>query len=70
MAAFQWVVPYERHSQRLEDFPKLKGWFEAIHSRPAIIRGLDLGKEKRAQTMSEEAKKVLLGQTAANVPSR
>ncbi len=70
MAAFPWVVPYERQGQRLEDFPRLKGWFEAIHGRPAVIRGLDVGKDKRAQTMSEEAKKVLFGQTAANVLSR
>jgi GSH-dependent disulfide-bond oxidoreductase len=70
MAAFPWIVPYERQGQRLEDFPRLKAWFEAIHSRPAVIRGLELGKEKRAQTMSEEAKKVLFGQTAANVLSR
>jgi hypothetical protein len=32
-------------------------------SRSAIIRGLDLGKDKRGQTMSDEAKKVLFGQT-------
>jgi GSH-dependent disulfide-bond oxidoreductase len=70
MAAFPWVVPYERQGQKLEDFPRLKDWFEAIHSRPAVIRGLDVGKDKRAQTMSEEAKKVLFGQTAANVLSR
>jgi GSH-dependent disulfide-bond oxidoreductase len=70
MAAFPWVVPYERQGQRLEDFPRLKGWFQAIQSRPAVIRGLDLGKEKRVQTMSEEAKKVLFGQTAVNVLSR
>jgi GST-like protein len=70
MAAFPWVLPYERQGQKLEDFPRLKGWFEAIHGRPAVIRGLDVGKDKRAQTMSEEAKKVLFGQTAANVLSR
>jgi GSH-dependent disulfide-bond oxidoreductase len=67
MAAFSWIVPYKLQGQKLEDFPKLKAWFEAIHSRPAVIRGLDLGKEKRGQTMSDEAKKVLFGQTAANV---
>jgi GST-like protein len=42
MAAFPWVVPYEHQGQRLEDFPRLKGWFEAIHSRPAVIRGSTL----------------------------
>jgi GST-like protein len=70
MAAFPWIVPYERQGQRLEDFPKLKGWFEAINQRPAVMRGLDVGKQHRGQTMSEEAKKILFGQTAANVLSR
>jgi GST-like protein len=67
MAAFPWIVPYKLQGQKLEDFPKLKMWFDMIHSRPAVIKGLDLGKEKRGQTMSDEAKKILFGQTAANV---
>jgi GST-like protein len=70
MAAFPWIVPYERQGQRLEDFPKLKAWFEIINRRPAVVAGLAVGKQHRAQTMSEEAKKVLFGQTAANVLSR
>jgi len=67
MAAFPWIVPYKLQGQKLEDFPKLKMWFDMIHSRSAVIKGLDLGKEKRGQTMSDEAKKILFGQTAANV---
>jgi GST-like protein len=67
MASFPWILPYERQGQKLEDFPKLKVWFETIRSRPAVVRGLELGKEMRAQTMSEEAKKVLFGQTAGTV---
>jgi GSH-dependent disulfide-bond oxidoreductase len=69
MAAFPWVVPYELQGQKLEDFPKLKLWFETIRSRPAVSRGLDVGKERR-QPMSDEAKKILFGQTAANVLAR
>lgn len=67
MAAFPWIVPYKLQGQKLEDFPRLNAWFETIYSRPAVIRGFDLGKDKRGQTMSDEAKKVLFGQTAANV---
>jgi GSH-dependent disulfide-bond oxidoreductase len=67
MAAFPWIVPHKLQGQKLEDFPRLKAWFETIHSRPPVIRGLDLGKDKRGQIMSDEAKKVLFGQTAANV---
>ena len=69
MAAFPWIVPYQLQGQKLEDFPKLKVWFDTLHSRPAVVRGLDLGKERRGQ-MSDEAKKILFGQTAANVLAR
>ena len=70
MASFPWILPYERQGQKLEDFPKLKTWFETIQNRPAVTRGLGVGKDRRTQTMSEEAKKVLFGQTAANVLPR
>jgi GSH-dependent disulfide-bond oxidoreductase len=67
MAAFPWIVPHKLQGQNLDDFPRLKVWFENIHARPAVGKGLDLGKEKRGQTMSDAAKKVLFGQTAATV---
>ena len=68
MASFPWILPYERQGQRLEDFPRLKVWFDTIRNRPAVVRGLALGKDMRTQNMSDEAKKVLFGQTAATIP--
>ena len=41
MAAYPWIVPYERQSQKLEDFPHLKRWFETMQSRPAVIRAYE-----------------------------
>jgi GST-like protein len=68
MAAYPWVVPYERQGQRLEDFPNLKRWFDAIHERPAVKRAYALAKDINTQpTVSEESKKVLFGQSAATV---
>ncbi len=68
MAAYPWIVPYERQGQKLEDFPHLQRWFEEIKARPATVRAYELAKEVNTQpTMSEEAKKVLFGQTAAVV---
>src|SRR5208282_1804825 len=70
MAAYPWIVPYERQGQKLEDFPNLKRWFEAIKARPAVIRAYERAKQVNTEpTMSEEAKKILLGQTAAVVKS-
>jgi GST-like protein len=68
MASYPWIVPYERQGQRLEDFPHLKRWFEAIRERPGVQRAYARATEiNSASTMSEEARKVLFGQTAANV---
>jgi len=70
MASYPWIVPYERQGQKLEDFPHLKRWFEAIKERPAVIRAYERAKEINTQpTVSEDAKKVLFGQTAAVVKS-
>ena len=66
MAAYPWIVPHERQSQKLEDFPHLKRWFEAMRERPAVQRAYARAKEiNSAPTVSEESKKILFGQTAA-----
>jgi GST-like protein len=68
MAAYPWIVPYERQGQKLEDFPHLRRWFDAIWGRPAVKRAYARAKEINTQpTVSEEAKKILFGQTAAIV---
>lgn len=68
MACYPWIVPYERQGQKLEDFPNLKRWFEAIAARPAVKAAYERAKSINTQpTMSDDAKKVLFGQTAATV---
>ncbi|GAB4376333.1 MAG: glutathione S-transferase N-terminal domain-containing protein [Elainellaceae cyanobacterium] len=63
MAAYPWIVPYERQGQNLNDFPNLKRWFEAIKARPAVERAYAKAEEiNTAATMSEDAKAVLFGQ--------
>jgi len=68
MAAYPWVVPHERQGQKLEDFPHLKRWFETIKARPATVRAYARAAEVNSQpTVSEDAKKILFGQTADTV---
>ena len=68
MASYPWIVPYERQGQNLDDFPHLKRWFHEIAARPATLRAYGKAKEVNTQpTVSEEAKKLLFGQTAAVV---
>ena len=65
IASYPWVVPHERQGQDLGHFPHLKRWFEAIRGRPATVRAYEKAKSINTEsTMSEEAKKVLFGQTA------
>jgi GSH-dependent disulfide-bond oxidoreductase len=70
IASYPWIVPYERQGQKLEDFPHLKRWFEAIKARPATIAAYEKAKEVNpalGTPMTEDAKKLLFGQTAAVV---
>ena len=64
MAAWPWVQPHERQGQRLEDFPAVRRWFEAVGARPAVTRALALGHERHAD---REAYRYLYGQTAGSV---
>jgi GSH-dependent disulfide-bond oxidoreductase len=65
MACYPWIVPYERQGQKLEDFPHLKRWFEAIRARPAVVRAYERGASISTNAViTEDAKKILFGQTA------
>ena len=68
MASYPWVVPHERQGQKLEDFPNLKRWFEAIRARPAVQRAYALAKTVNTQpSVTELSKSILFGQTATAV---
>ena len=68
MAAYPWVVPHEAQGQNLSDFPHLKRWFETIEARPATVRAYALGQSfSNNSPMTEEAKKILFGQTAGSI---
>jgi GST-like protein len=67
MASIGWVIPYERQGQNLDDFPNLRRWFDALKARPAVVKGIDIGKDVRNQAnlaTDKEAQKVLFGQRA------
>jgi GSH-dependent disulfide-bond oxidoreductase len=68
MACWPWIVPHERHGQRLADFPHLHRWYERLKARPGLRRGFDVGKEIRQlgrDGPDEEARHILFGQRAS-----
>lgn len=70
MASWPWVRSHERLGQPLEEFPQVKRWFDTIAARPAVQKGVDVGADLRQNEMSEDARKVLFGQTAASTGPR
>jgi GST-like protein len=70
MASYPWIVPYERQGQKLEDFPHVRRWFEAIRARPAVERAYAMAKEINPNLggiRTAEERAILFGQTAASV---
>ena len=69
MAAWPWIRGAKLFGQDLDDFPKLKAWFETIEARPAVARGAAVGEELRKPNRTpeeiKESAKALFGQTAA-----
>jgi len=65
MAAYPWIVPYERQKQNIDDFPHLKRWFLEIKERPAVVRAYEVAKQINEQpTVSQDARTHLFGQVA------
>jgi GST-like protein len=63
MAIFPWVRTYKRQEIDLEYFPNVRRWYDLLKERPALRRGLDLGKEllNRNPQDNAKARKTLFG---------
>jgi GSH-dependent disulfide-bond oxidoreductase len=45
IATYPWVGRHDGHNVKLEEFPKVKRWFDAISRRPAVKRGMEIPKK-------------------------
>ena len=63
MAIYPWVASHKKQGQKIEDFPNLRRWYEAMGKRPAVRRAMEVGEELRRPIgdLDEEARDVLFG---------
>jgi GSH-dependent disulfide-bond oxidoreductase len=68
MACVGWVNLWERQGQNMDDFPRLKDWLARVKARPAVERGMALGKDLRKNIDMKDPKVqgVLFGQRAGS----
>ena len=68
IASFPWVLPYKRLGNDLDRFSNLRRWFDAIKVRPAVRRGVDLGKDwRRDEERSDKARAIMFDQNSQTV---
>jgi GST-like protein len=68
IASFPWVLPYRRLGNDLDNFPNLRRWFDTLKVRPAVQRGVDLGKDwRRDEARNEKARKLMFKQNSKTV---
>ena len=65
MICWPWVLIAKPLGQSLDDFPNVSRWRNEVKERPAVQRGVNLGKEyRRSGPPSDEERKVMFNQTA------
>jgi GST-like protein len=68
IACFPWVMPYRRLGNDLDKFTHLRRWFDTLKARPALQRGIDLGKDwQRDEARNEQARAMLFDQNSETV---
>ncbi len=63
IATFPWLRSPANQGVEMDDFPNVKRWFDAIHARPAVQRGLEVLKDHKTDLTAEQARDVLFGQS-------
>ena len=63
MAAWPWVLIAKPLGQSLDEMPNVTRWRKAVKDRPAVRRGVDLGKERRrAAPPTDDERRILFNQ--------
>jgi GST-like protein len=63
MACYPWTVSHKRQLQKIEEFPNVKRWFDAIRARPATQRAYAIAEQiNTAPAVTDKSRTILFGQ--------
>jgi GST-like protein len=61
IATFPWLRSWKNQGIDWDDHPHLKGWFDEIGARPAVLRGVEVLAGLRKPLSDDKAREVLFG---------
>ena len=69
MASFPWITAYKRYEVDLNKFKEVRRWFDTMKNRPAVRKGMDVGKDERtfAQKPTKESLKMMFQQDSDSI---
>jgi GSH-dependent disulfide-bond oxidoreductase len=61
IAIFPWLRSWKNQGIDWDDYPHLRGWFDEIAGRPAVMRGVQILADLRRPLLDDTAREVLFG---------
>jgi GSH-dependent disulfide-bond oxidoreductase len=61
IAVFPWLRSWRNQGIDWNDYPHLKGWFDEIGARPAVLRGVEVLAASRRSTTTDKEREILFG---------
>ena len=63
IAVFPWLRSWKNQGIDWNDHPHLRGWFDEVSARPAVMRGVEVLAKQRKPLVDDKARDVLFGKT-------
>jgi GST-like protein len=61
IAIFPWLRSWKNQGIDWNDFPHLKGWFDEVAARPAVVRGVEVLAGLRKPLADDKSREILFG---------
>jgi GSH-dependent disulfide-bond oxidoreductase len=61
IACFPWIMTHKAQGIALDEYPHLKRWFAEVRARPAVQKGVALGKSEKKTKLDSKARESLFG---------